>query len=202
MVWSKGRMIVKIRKAKDQQPTKLEEAIAQHILDIQNNAQVEWRAELNDLYILSVKEVELNNKKVVVIFVPFRLIKEFRRVQAKLIRELEKKLSQKQVLVVAQRRILPPASRLNRTATQKRPNSRTLTAVHDAILDDMLYPVEVAGKRIRVKTDGTKQHKILLDPKDEQAVEGRTDAYTAVYKKFTGRDIVFSFPAVAKTAEH
>lgn len=195
-------MIVKIRKAKDQQPTKLEEAIAQHILDIQNNAQVEWRAELNDLYILSVKEVELNNKKVVVIFVPFRLIKEFRRVQAKLIRELEKKLSQKQVLVVAQRRILPPASRLNRTATQKRPNSRTLTAVHDAILDDMLYPVEVAGKRIRVKTDGTKQHKILLDPKDEQAVEGRTDAYTAVYKKFTGRDIVFSFPAVAKTAEH
>jgi small subunit ribosomal protein S7e len=187
-------MIVKIRKAKDQQPTKLEEAIAQHILDIQNNAQVEWRAELNDLYILSVKEVELNNKKVVVIFVPFRLIKEFRRVQAKLIRELEKKLSQKQVLVVAQRRILPPASRLNRTATQKRPNSRTLTAVHDAILDDMLYPVEVAGKRIRVKTDGTKQHKILLDPKDEQAVEGRTDAYTAVYKKFTGRDIVFSFP--------
>lgn len=195
-------MIVKIRKEKNAQPTKLEQQIAQHILDIQNNAQVEWRAELNDLYITSVKEVVLNNKKVVVVFVPFRQLKEFRHVQAKLIRELEKKLSQKQVLVVAQRRILPPASRLNRTATQKRPNSRTLTAVHDAILDDILYPVEIAGKRIRVKTDGSKQHKVLLDPKDEQAVEGRTDAYSAVYKKLTGRDITFSFPAVAKTAEH
>jgi small subunit ribosomal protein S7e len=195
-------MIVKIRKEKGAQPTKLEEAIAQHILDIQNNSQIEWKNELTDLYISSVKEVELPTKKVVVVFVPFRLLKEFRRVQAKLIRELEKKLSQKQVIIVAQRRILPPASRLNRTATQKRPQSRTLTAVHDAILDDMLFPVEVAGKRIRVKTDGSKQHKILLDPKDEQSVEGRTDSYTAVYKKLTGRDITFQFPAVPKTAEH
>jgi small subunit ribosomal protein S7e len=195
-------MIVKIRKEKGAQPTKLEQAIAQHILDIQNNSQLEWKNELNDLYISSVKEVELPTKKVVVVFVPFRLLKEFRRVQAKLIRELEKKLSQKQVVIVAQRRILPPASKLNRTAAQKRPMSRTLTAVHDAILDDMLYPVEVVGKRIRVKVDGSKQHKVLLDPKDDQAVDGRLDSYQAVYKKLTGRDITFSFPAVAKAVEH
>lgn len=186
-------MIVKIRKEKGAAATKLEEQIAQHILDIQTNSQTEWKNELNDLYISSVKEVVLPTKKVVVIFVPFRLIKDFHRVQAKLIRELEKKLSQKQVIIVAQRRILPPNSRLNRTATQKRPNSRTLTAVHDAILDDMVYPVEVTGKRIRVKTDGTKQHKIILDSKDEQAVQDRIDSYQAVYKKLTGRDAVFTF---------
>lgn len=108
-----------------------------------------------------------------------------------------------QVLIVAQRRIIPPASSKNRTSIQKRPNSRTLTAVHDAILDDMLYPVEVTGKRLRVKTDGSKQHKILLDPKDEQNVDGRLDGYAAVYKKLTGRDVTFVFPAVAKVAaEH
>ena len=195
-------MIVKIRKEKGAQPTKLEETIAQHILDIQNNSQIEWKNELNDLYISSVKEVELAAKKVVVVFVPFRLMKEFRRVQAKLIRELEKKLAQKQVIIVAQRRILPPPSRLNRTAAQKRPQSRTLTAVHDAILDDMVFPVEVVGKRIRVKTDGSRQHKILLDSKDEQNVEGRLDSYQAVYKKLTGRDVVFSFQTVPKPTEH
>lgn len=192
-------MIVKIRKEKGAQPTKLEEQIAQHILDIQNNSQIEWKNELNDLYISSVKEVVLPTKKVVVVFVPFRLIKAFRHIQAKLVRELEKKLSQKQVIIVAQRRILPPNSRLNRTATQKRPNSRTLTAVHDAILDDMVYPVEVTGKRIRVKTDGTKQHKIILDSKDEQTVADRVDSYTAVYKKLTGRDAIFTFaPSAAQ----
>jgi len=195
-------MIVKIRKEKGAQPTKLEETIAQHILDIQNNSQIEWKNELVDLYISSVKEVELAAKKVVVIFVPFRLMKEFRRVQAKLIRELEKKLAQKQVIIVAQRRILPPPSRLNRTAAQKRPHSRTLTAVHDAILDDMVFPVEVIGKRIRVKTDGSRQHKILLDSKDEQNVEGRLDSYQAVYKKLTGRDVVFNFQTVPKPTEH
>lgn len=187
------RMIVKIRKEKGASPTKLEEQIAQHILDIQNSSQIEWKAELNDLYISSVKEVVLATKKVVVIFVPFRLIKDFRRVQQKLIRELEKKLSQKQVIIVAQRRILPPASKLNRTSAQKRPHSRTLTAVHDAILDDMVYPVEVTGKRIRVKTDGSRQHKIILDSKDEQAVQDRLDSYQAVYKKLTGRDAIFAF---------
>jgi small subunit ribosomal protein S7e len=67
----------------------------------------------------------------------------------------------------------------------------------------MLYPVEVTGKRLRVKTDGSKQHKILLDPKDEQNVDGRLDGYAAVYKKLTGRDVTFVFPAVAKVAaEH
>ncbi len=43
---------------------------------------------------------------------------------------------------------------------QKRPFSRTATAVHQAILEDMVYPTEIVGKRIRIRQDQTKLHKM------------------------------------------
>lgn len=70
-------------------------------------------------------------------------------------RELEKKFSDRHVVFVAQRRILPKEGRKS-SAKQPRPRSRTLTAVHGAILDDLVYPSEIVGKRTRVKTDGSK----------------------------------------------
>jgi small subunit ribosomal protein S7e len=35
-----------------------------------------------------------------------------------------------------------------------------LTAVHDAILDDLVYPTEIIGKRLRQKVDGSKTLKM------------------------------------------
>ena len=60
-----------------------------------------------------------------------------------------------------QRRILPKPLRGSkaRPQKQKRPRSRTLTAVHEAWLDEIVFPAEVVGKRIRVKLDGKKIYK-------------------------------------------
>ena len=80
-------------------------------------------------------------------------------IDCSLTRELEKKFSDRHVLLVASRRILPRPKRSNRSRsnqTQKRPRSRTLTAVHDNILTDLVYPVEIVGKRLRTKEDGSK----------------------------------------------
>jgi small subunit ribosomal protein S7e len=56
---------------------------------------------------------------------PFRLLKAFHKIQQRLVRELEKKFSGKDVVIIANRRILP-ASKSGRA---QRPRSRTLTAV-------------------------------------------------------------------------
>jgi small subunit ribosomal protein S7e len=154
----------KIQKEKGKgDPSPLEEQIAQLIFELQTNSTADFKQELQDLYFTAAKEVDAGaGKKAVVVFVPFRLAKEFHRIQAKLVRELEKKLSGKQVVIIAQRRILPKSSRNSRVARQQRPRSRTLTAVHDAILEDLVYPTEIVGKRTRVRLDGSKVIKMFV----------------------------------------
>ena len=109
----------------------------------------------------------------------------------RLTRELEKKFSDRHVLIVASRRILPRPKRSNRSRTsqtQKRPRSRTLTAVHDAILTDLVFPVEIVGKRIRTREDGSKILKVVLDEKERGGVD---------YKRLTGKGVNFEFPQTA-----
>ncbi len=115
----------------------------------------------------------------------------------RLTRELEKKFSDRQIIIIASRRILPRPKRSNRSRTnqtQKRPRSRTLTAVHDAMLADIVYPVEIVGKRVRTKEDGSKVLKVILDEKERGGVDYRLDTYGEVYKKLTGRGVGFEFP--------
>lgn len=121
-------------------------------------------------------------------------LKQTRKIQLPLTRELEKKFSDRHVLFVAQRRILPKPTRRSRQK-QARPRSRTLTVVHEKILEDLVYPTEIIGKRTRVKTDGNKIIKVLLDSKDATSLEYKLDTFPAVYKKLTGKDVVFEFPS-------
>lgn len=112
-------------------------------------------------------------------------------------RELEKKFSERHVLIVASRRILPRPKRSNRsrnTLKQQRPRSRTLTAVHDAILTDLVYPVEIVGKRLRTRPDCTKVLKVILDEKERGGVDYRLDTYAEVYRRLTGKGVSFEFP--------
>ena len=112
-------------------------------------------------------------------------------------RELEKKFSDRHVLFIAQRRILPLPSRRARK-TQKRPRSRTLTAVHDAILADLVRPTEIVGKRTRTKEDGHKIIKVFLDAKERASVDFKIDTFAEVYKKLTGKNVVFEFPVIGE----
>ena len=75
----------------------------------------------------------------------------------RLTRELEKKLSDKYIIFLSQRRVLPKPKRNSGVANkQKRPRSRTLTAVHEQMLEEMVWPSEITGKRTRVAQDGGK----------------------------------------------
>lgn len=49
--------------------------------------------------------------------------------------------------------------------------SRTLTCVHDAILEDLVFPAEIVGKRIRVRLDGSRLIKVHLDKAQQTNIE-------------------------------
>ncbi|CAO3658459.1 unnamed protein product [Rhizopus stolonifer] len=170
-------MASKIVKPAGAQPDEFELSVAQAFLDLESSV-ADLKKELRPLRSLLPRR---SNSVLV---------------QARLTRELEKKFSDRHVVFVAQRRILPVPTR-STNGKQPRPRSRTLTAVHDAILDDLVYPTEIVGKRLRQKVDGSKTLKVFLDSKDATSLEYKLDTFSAVYKKLTGKAVTFEFPANA-----
>lgn len=173
------------------EPTEFEDTVAQYLFDLENTNQ-ELKSELKDLYINTAVQMDISgNRKAVVIHVPYRLRKGFRKIHLRLVRELEKKFSGKDVVVIATRRIVRPPKK---GSAAQRPRSRTLTAVHDAMLEDIVFPAEIAGKRVRYRIDGSKIIKIFLDPKERNNTEYKLETFSGVYKKLTGKDVVFEYP--------
>merc|ERR1712010_175147 len=198
----------KIIKEKGQDPEPFELDVAQALCDLEANSN-DLKAELRELYIVSAKEVDVTGRKAVVIFVPFKLLKVVHKIQSRLVRELEKKFSGKHVVLIGQRRIMRKPSAGQRQPKQKRPRSRTLTAVHESILEDLVYPTEIVGKHTRCKflsalpstsqapfilvylpppptecatdrLDGSKICKVYLDPKEAPNVEYKVDTFATV----------------------
>merc|ERR1712157_575474 len=144
--------------------SEVETSLSQALVDVENNSGAELKAPLKELYFKAAKEFDVGSgRKAIVIFVPFPQIKAWQKIQQKVVRELEKKFPGKHVVILAQRRILPKPTRKTRNQKQKRPFSRTLTSVHDRILEDLCYPAEIVGKRTRVRLDATRLLKIHLD---------------------------------------
>lgn len=152
------------------------------MIELENNVP-DLKSDLRPLQISAAREVDVRGgKKATVVFVPVPQLKAFRKVQQRcvitkahtsgsshgqsthifvrrLTRELEKKFSDSHFVFVAQRRMLRKPTRTSRVK-QKRPRSRTLTSVHEKILEDLVYPTEIVGKRTRVSVDGSKLLKV------------------------------------------
>ena len=185
----------KLVKTDGKAPDELEKQVATSITELaQNNTEI--KSQLNELYFVGAQQFELANKKCILIWIPVPQLRDYQKIHNKLVRELEKKMSGCHVIFVAKRRILPKPQRgKNRKPLgQKRPRSRTLTAVHEAILQDIVFPAEVVGKRIRVKLDGKQTIKIHLDKAQQTNVEHKVETFSLLYKRLTGKDVTFEFP--------
>eukprot|EP00624_Nannochloropsis_granulata_P000431 evm.model.NODE_11708_length_39617_cov_40.337204.9 len=156
----------KIVKPKGQEADDTDLKVASELFQLESN-NPEWKADLKDLYITAAKEVDVGKTQAIVVFVPFKLLKVYHKIQQRLVRELEKKFSGSHVVLVAQRTILGKGYGRSTKTNGVRPRSRTLSAVQDAILEDIVYPTEIVGKRTRCKLDGTKTLKVFLDNKDQ-----------------------------------
>merc|ERR1712113_503293 len=175
----------------------LEEEVAKALFDIEVSPSSDIKSEVRDIYINGAKEMDVGrNNKAIVVHFPFRVWKTVQKVQGRLIRELEKKFSKKRLVFVANRTILDKNFR--RKGLKVRPRSRTLTSVHESILEDVVGPTEIFGKRTRISVDGTKVMKVYLDSKDKdkENVEAKLETFAAVYKKLTNKETVFTFPEV------
>ena len=185
----------KIVKDKGAAPTELEEEVAKALFDIEVSPSSDIKAELREITISGAKELEVKNNRVALIVnFPFRVWKTVQKIQGRLIRELEKKFSKKHVIFVANRTILDKNFR--RKGLKVRPRTRTLTSVHESILEDLVGPTEIVGKRTRISVDGSKLLKVYLDPKDKDKgeVEAKLSTFSSVYKKLTNKEAVFMFP--------
>ena len=116
---------------------------------------LDLRAQLQKLNIMAAKEIEVvGGQKAIIIFVPIPQLKSLQKIQVLLVCELEK-FSGKHVVFMAQTRILPKQTQKSCMKNkQKLPRSCTLVAVHDTILEDLVFPSEIVRKKICMKLDG------------------------------------------------
>ncbi|KAI5476417.1 hypothetical protein MNV49_007795 [Pseudohyphozyma bogoriensis] len=193
---SASNKILRTANAPKTAPDAVELQVAQALVDLENVADL--KAELRPLQISAAREVDVKGgKKAVVVFVPVPQVKAFHKVQGRLTRELEKKFSDRHVVFIGQRRMMRKPTRVSRVK-QQRPRSRTLKEVHEKILEDLVFPTEIVGKRIRQNVDGSKVIKVFLDAKDATSLEYKLDTFSSVYRKLTGKEVHFEFPAVSE----
>jgi len=188
-----------IKKLNGAEPTDIEVEVATQFAALEKGPS-DLKAELKDLYFISAKEVDVGKSKTkaLIITVPFKLLKQFHRqnVQTRIVQEIEKKLKDTHVVIVGHRTILNKNYNRITGAKGPRPRSRTLTHVQEAILEDIVYPSEIVGKRTRCKLGGQKLLKVHLDPKGESESRVRLDTYQEVYKHLTHKDVSFTYPPV------
>ncbi|EAL51767.1 40S ribosomal protein S7, putative [Entamoeba histolytica HM-1:IMSS-B] len=159
--------------------------------------------ELKGVKVISAKKVTISkDKKATVIFIPLRMMRICRASFEKVIEALEKKLNGP-VFIIG-KRVVAHTKKVGQSGkTDYKPRSRTSKAVHEAYLNEMLYPVEVAGQRVHAtlvhkKVANSKTVFVAVDDaKLKNSVKAKLPIYSAVYKNITGEKVKFAFPVVA-----
>eukprot|EP01071_Lankesteria_metandrocarpae_P013227 Lankesteria_metandrocarpae@DN685_c0_g1_i1.p1 len=190
----------KIQKSKAGVPNTVELETAKALLELESAAGgvADVQAAAKRIVIRGARTVELRDGKqpVVIICTPYRVYVDYvRPVQGRLTAELEKKM-RKFVVFFAQRKILPKD--FKKKGLKFRPRSRTLQCVHNAILEDIVAPVDIVGKRTRCRADGKQLLRIELDPVSKEQSELKLEAYAAAYQTLTRKQAIFQFPDSAR----
>jgi len=173
-----------------QHPNLAERAVAQAMYQIEAKAPADMKKELRRLRIVSCHEIEVSEgQKAIIIQVPFMQRANYRKVQAMLALQMEKKFG-KHVMFVTKRTIVPKP----RVASLYRPRSMTVTNVHEAIINDLVYPANIVGERIRCRPGAKKLRVVLLDNKDKAAFAPKLKSFQAAFRKLTGTEASFEFP--------
>ena len=147
---------------------------------------------LKGLKIANASEISIEGSKLCyLIHVDCTNEKDLKKVNTSLVKKFEEHFSNPVVIIPAKKRV--NGKIFKRYQGTKVPRDRTLTALFDAYLDDLVYPATIVGKRIRFPKGKVRQFKVFLDKLDKDAVEYKVPSITACYKALTNRDLEIDF---------
>ncbi len=160
---------------------------------IQENDQT-LKKGLEDVKIENANEIAVgSDKRCYLIQVNESSVKNLQTVHADVTKKLEDHFNTPVVIVPFRKKINGKLFRKFRGT--KVPRDKTLTAVHDAYLEDLLYPATIVGKRTRFPKGKGRQFKVYVDQLDRETIEYKTNAIAACYKALTNRDLQIEFSA-------
>ncbi len=184
----------KLQKKEGVKPTDIEEETAKALVAFEQSSK-DIQKDLRMVYINSVEECEYESadgskNKYFLVKIPYRSLQFYKKVSQQMIDHLEGKFRWPVVVVVnrtidSKRKVSHPSP--------KRPRSRTLKAVHQAILNDVVVPSSIVGRRQRVSQQTGVTETVFLDPLDKAIVDEKLEAMANAYAKLTTHKISLTF---------
>jgi small subunit ribosomal protein S7e len=158
----------------------------------QSNPQL--KNDLEALKIESANEISIeNNKRCYLVQVNESSIKNLQNIHADFVKKLEDHFNTPVLIVPYKKKVNGKLYR--RYVGKQVPRTKTLSAVYDSLLEDLLYPATIVGKRTRFPKGNNRLFKVLVDPLDRESVEYKTSAIASTYKALTNRDLAIEFPS-------
>jgi small subunit ribosomal protein S7e len=154
------------------------------------------KKDLEGLSIEGANEISVGgNKRCYLVQVNESSMKNVQNVHAEFVKKLEDHFNTPVLIVPYKKKVNGKLYR--RYVGKQVPRTKTLTAVYDSFLEDLLYPATIVGKRTRYPKGGNRLFKVLVDPLDKDTVEYKLNAIVSTYKALTNRDLAVEFPANA-----
>lgn len=132
-----------------------------------------------------------DNKRCFLVHVSEDSVTTLHKVHQELVKKLEFRFKNPVVIVPNRKRINGNLFRKYRGT--KVPRNQTLSHVYDALLQDILYPAIIVGKRVRFPKSKARVFKVQVDKLDKEAVEYKLNAIIASYKALTNRELQVEF---------
>ena len=172
---------------------KISDNVAKIFNDFAENS-TEYREDMKNIKIENVSEFKYEeNKTFLLVNVNESSVKSLQKVHVDLVKRLESTLG-KPVIVIPSRKTVD-GKKYRKFIGKKVPRTKTLTYVRENLLEDLLYPATIVGKRTRYPRGQQKQLKVLVDSVDKEILSSKTSAICVGYKSLTGQELSIDFPS-------
>eukprot|EP00178_Gracilaria_changii_P003191 TRINITY_DN14679_c0_g1_i1.p1 TRINITY_DN14679_c0_g1~~TRINITY_DN14679_c0_g1_i1.p1 ORF type:complete len:187 (+),score=20.69 TRINITY_DN14679_c0_g1_i1:1-561(+) len=152
----------------------------------------ELKKDLEAIKIDNAAEISTaDNKKCFLVQVNESSYSNLKNIHSNITEKLEKKFSSPVVIVPFRKRV--NGNLFRRYRGTKVPRTKTLTNVYESLLDDVVYPATIVGKRVRFPKSKERLFKVFVDSLDKESIEYKRNAIIASYKALTNRELCIDF---------